>query len=366
MRSLLLLVPVGICLFLSGSCKNQMKAHNYILSAGTLTIPSTRFSAKGKEYLNKELQMKAGYYFDSVEAEAVQKYQVDKTVAWINSVSSFSFIPSGDTIKLCGEGYFETTINPVTVIIEDTIKVTIHKFSRVNIDAYKKPIDPVCLTMLAEATIVTGECTVINGAKKDTVKAPKNYISISTRSVNNAAKAWNTAGAGCWTKLKFDYRQTDLNEIAERVGRRFNVPVKKLENFYLPVDFTGTFHEPLEDLVMRLDALSEVVHCGLVGRAQILSQLNSITQELAFIAKLEQQSSDDIEPCEPLNLETEVVEIMKSGKGPWTKRKLAKVLYERYPHLGIDHPTLMEQLSSLFLQVQRFKAVEPGRWELAD
>jgi hypothetical protein len=271
MKSSFVLPTIIFGLFIIVGCKNQMTERNYILTAGTIKIPLTRFSEKGREPAKNELQLKDGYYFDTIEAGAVHKYQVDTTISWINSASIFSFKPSGDTVRLWGEGFFETTGKPLIVLIDDTIKVIINKNSKVNIEAYKTALKEGYLTELAHATLVKGEFTVINGTSKDTVKPPVNYISISTSSINWRELSFTKRNAECWTKLKFDYESMSQNEVVERLGRRFNMPVETYKIVSEPIVFKANFDEPLEDIVNRLDTAGSFFHCRLAKNQIVVS-----------------------------------------------------------------------------------------------
>lgn len=105
-------------------------------------------------------------------------------------------------------------------------------------------------------------------------------------------------------------------------------------------------------------------------RAQILVQLQSISNELISITKLEQQLSagcnlfDNSEAEEEIT-EAEIIEIMKSGKGPWNTKKLIDASRERNPNLrAITHPNLGEQIISIIQQNPNFKTVKSGYWDL--
>jgi hypothetical protein len=140
--------------FGTGSYTGQMLECHDTLTAGKKEIRLLRFVGKRKEgNYKRELELKNGYYSDTVEAGMVHRYQLDKTLAWINSASQLAFVPAADTVKLNGEGYFETR-RPLTVFVNDTIKIVISKNSRVNIEAYKTSL------MLADITLLQGEFTV--------------------------------------------------------------------------------------------------------------------------------------------------------------------------------------------------------------
>lgn len=107
-------------------------------------------------------------------------------------------------------------------------------------------------------------------------------------------------------------------------------------------------------------------------RTQILLQLQSISNELITMVQLEQQLSagsnlfDDSEDEDGIT-EAEIIEIMKSGKGPWNTKKLIYASRERNPNLrAITHPNLGEQIISIIQKNPIFKTVRPGYWELAD
>lgn len=240
--------------------------------AGEHKIPLTKYIGTDKlEETNRQLQLSNGYYSDTIEAGIIHKYHFSKTIAWINSASLFAFVPTGDTVKLCGEGYFETTNKPLTILIEDTIKVIANKYSKLNLTAYKTPLQTNYLTELAMATLVKGEFTVINGTTIQKVKAPHNLIKIFTKSNCQLRKAWNTGGATSWTKLKLDYKGIGQNELIERLGRRFNLPVETREDLFVPIDFTADFNEPLQEIVNRLNTLNSYFNCRLVNEKIVIS-----------------------------------------------------------------------------------------------
>jgi hypothetical protein len=251
----------------------RVSEHNDFRITGQRKIPFTKFVGKSKlERFDKELQLSNGYYFDTVESGFIHKYTLGETIAWVNSASLFSFVPAGDTIKLRGEAYFETSSKPLTIFIEDSIKIIVSKNSKVNLSAYKIPLNPKTLTQLAEGTLLEGEFIVKNGTNVDTVKAPENMIFIVTESRCKSFRGWNTKGADSWTKLKYEYQNIALNELIERLGRRYNVAVETLDKSYLPVDFTGKFTESLDSIISRIDTLSNYARCRLSNHKIVISR----------------------------------------------------------------------------------------------
>lgn len=109
-------------------------------------------------------------------------------------------------------------------------------------------------------------------------------------------------------------------------------------------------------------------------RTQIRLQMQSMADELTFIEKLEQRLSpgdkdvfsDDSEDDQRIT-ESELIEIMKSEKGPWNTRKLMLVSREKNLNIrGLTRPVLRGQINSIILKSSSFKTVRPGYWELAD
>lgn len=240
---------------------------NHLRIAGSHTIPITKYCGKSSSRpLAVELKYNNGYYFDTVEAGVVHQYLLGTTNLWVNSASLIAFSPSGDTIKLCGEGYFETCDKPLTILVDDTVSILLDKKSSVNIEAYKTAQDCPFLKSLAVATILKGRLIVINGSSIDTVTSQLSRIFINSGSDSHAFEADDKAGVDSWTKLEFNYTYIDINDLVKRLGRRYNCRIETAEDsLRIPISISANFDEPLRDILKRLDTLDKAFRCRLVN-----------------------------------------------------------------------------------------------------
>ena len=62
-------------------------------------------------------------------------------------------------------------------------------------------------------------------------------------------------------------------------------------------------------------------------------------------------------------LESEVITVMKSKSGPWKKKELANILYEKNQNFEMSYQALMKNLSSIFTDNPNITTVKPWGWE---
>lgn len=179
----------------------------------------------------------------------------DGTRVWVNAETSIryptSFSSSERIVYLAGEALFEVTHDaqrPFTVVTaEQNIKVLGTRF---NVKSY--PDEDIVAT-----TLVSGSVSISCNAKKERMLYPGEQLRFTKTDRSFTVEEVNTDIYTSWTENKLVLQRTTLNDITNRLQRRYEVTFKFADEDLKKETFTGEI--PLNDnLQVILRQLSRV------------------------------------------------------------------------------------------------------------
>lgn len=161
-------------------------------------------------------------HYNTLQVPRGGEYQLvleDGTKVWLNAESSLRYptdFSCGREVSLAGEAYFEVVKNDKLPFIvrmgENRIEVLGTKF---NVSAY--PENNLC------ATLVEGSVK-ISSAFSSVTLLPDEQAMISP-SGHIGTRTVDTSLFTAWTQGRYEFRQTELEDIAEQLSRWYNVNI---------------------------------------------------------------------------------------------------------------------------------------------
>ena len=145
----------------------------------------------------------------------------DHTMAWINSGSSLSyptrFKGGKRTVRIIGEVYFDVATDsrrPFNVITGTGLEVVAHG-TQFNVEAYPDETE-------IETTLVDGSVSLLLGGEEKCILEPGESGTYSSDSKTLRIKQVNTEEKTAWINGKIMFRNAPIEEVFERLGRRYN------------------------------------------------------------------------------------------------------------------------------------------------
>lgn len=188
----------------------------------------------------------------------------DGSGVWLNAASSLryptSFGPSGRTVELTGEAYFDIrpmTGAPFTVKAGDGAEVLVLG-TRFNVSAYGN--EPRIAT-----TLLQGKVSV-----NRSVLRPGQQARVSGGGAVTEVVEADTSRVMAWRNGMFNFGDADIREVMQQLERWYDIDVI-YENGIPPLRFGGKMERSLSlQQVLRILAISDV-HCRLEGRKLIIT-----------------------------------------------------------------------------------------------
>ncbi len=214
------------------------------------TVLYLQFDNDNTEYANSEAYVEI---FCPMGARTSFKLP-DGTTGFINSGSSLKYpisFSNGRNVVLTGEAYFDVyhdESNPFVVHTDNMqVKVLGTKF---NVSAYSDaPEEEVVLSSgRVELRSVDGE--VFN------VLTPNQKLVLNTEENTFEVNAVEASEYTEWTEGKLVFRNEDLSQVAERLGRWYNADIVFENDGMYPYNFRATFEDETLDEVLKLIAIA--------------------------------------------------------------------------------------------------------------
>ena len=188
----------------------------------------------------------------------------DGTTGFINSGSSLKYPVSfskGRNVALTGEAYFDVyhdVSNPFVVRTENMqVKVLGTKF---NVIAYPDQMEE-------EVVLSSGQVEISSetGEKLD-VLAPNQKLVLNTEENTFEVNQVEASQYTGWTEGKLVFRNEELSQVAERLGRWYNADIVFENEGLSSYKFRATFEDETLDEVLKLIAIAAPITCGEVPR----------------------------------------------------------------------------------------------------
>lgn len=182
----------------------------------------------------------------------------DGSEVWLNSGSKLrypqNFTSNNRTVYLTGEAYFKVSANPkrrFDVKLADGLTTSAYG-TEFNITAYQDQKN-------IEITLISGKIELTDPKMKQPQQLQPNECAVYAR----ADKILNTIGNAsvyaktAWKNGKLVFRHTGMEEIVERLSRRYNVEIEVINPELFNREYSATFTTESIDDVIRL--LSQII-----------------------------------------------------------------------------------------------------------
>ncbi|MEN8117952.1 MAG: FecR domain-containing protein [Bacteroidota bacterium] len=168
---------------------------------------------------------------------------------------------SGDTreVTLTGEGYFSVAHNLERPFIVKTGALNVKALgTKFNVMAYAD--DDIIATTLVEGKVVLGKITPDGATEPVGAMEPNQHVNYNTETGIICSSKGNIEKYIAWIDGKLVFEDTPIIEVAERLGRMYNVDIeveKSIEDFVYTVTFV---EEPLSQILDLMTIATPVTY----------------------------------------------------------------------------------------------------------
>jgi transmembrane sensor len=201
----------------------------------------------------------SGTLVETREGEKARIYLADSTEVTLNSGSSLNydggFNLNSRNVRFSGEAYFDVATNPEKpfVVQLDKLKISA-RGTKFNIFSFGNE-DRI------EATLEEGNLDVEIEEKKSVNLKPGQQIVYFKRTGNIMLRDVACETYTSWKENKLRFKDTPLEEVLRRIGRKYNVKFEITNSELLDLKYTATFiDESIEKVMQMLGTVSPITY----------------------------------------------------------------------------------------------------------
>jgi ferric-dicitrate binding protein FerR (iron transport regulator) len=186
----------------------------------------------------------------------------DGTKVWLNHESKMiypqRFTGKTRTVQLVGEGYFEVATNKAKPFIVESNGIAVKAVgTQFNVKAYRD--DPNFETTLESGKVLIMKKTSGEGSKEICEMSPGQHLVFDHATNQYSLSTEDLSKYVSWKEGKLVFKDDDLDQVAERLSRWYNVEIILKDSEIKKFKYTATFvDESLYQILEMLEIVSPI------------------------------------------------------------------------------------------------------------